>query len=66
MFEKIKIEDLDLSKLKVGDYFVIKDFAIETKHTSWFNGTNFDSAKIKYVLVECVGQTFLVFISVVE
>lgn len=56
MFKKIKIEDLDLSKLKVGDYFVIKDFAIETKHTSWFNGTNFDSAKIKYVLVECFAQ----------
>ena len=53
MFEKIKIENVDLSKLKVGDYFVIKNFAIETKHTSWFNGTNFDSAKIIYVLVEC-------------
>jgi hypothetical protein len=57
MFEKIKIEDVDLSKLKVGDYFVIKDFAIETKHTSWFNGTNFDSAKNTSVLLECVGQT---------
>jgi ERCC4-type nuclease len=57
MFEKIKIEDVNLSKLKVGDYFVIKDFAIETKHTSWFNGTNFDSSKIKYVLIQYVGQT---------
>jgi hypothetical protein len=53
MFQKIKIEDLDLTTLAIGEYFVIKDFAIETKHTSWFNGKNFDSSKIKYVLIEC-------------
>jgi len=53
----IPIKELDLSKLKENEeYFVIKDFSISTKTTSWFNGKQFDSAKISHVLVEFSGQ----------
>lgn len=49
----VPINEVDYSKLnKDEEYFVIKDFAIKMKTTSWFNGIQFDSAKISHVLIE--------------
>lgn len=55
----IKIEDIDLTTLNVGDYFVIKKSSLEFKHTSWFNGKSFDSATIEYVLININDNKFL-------
>ena len=51
-YTAIPISELDVSLLKVGEYFVIKQFAGTVKTTEWFNGKNFDSNKITHVLVE--------------
>lgn len=48
----VPIKEVDLLKLKKDEeYFVIKNFAVKTKSTSFFNGVQFDSAKISHVLL---------------
>ncbi len=57
-YKFIPINKLDLGFLIPDqEYFVLKDFAVPCKTTSWFNGVKFDSDKISHVLIDAKPKT---------
>lgn len=50
-----ELSKIDLNLLKEGDYFVIKTIQEQqVKDQCWFNGKQFDSAKVTHVCIPCI------------